>query len=537
MRGVSAEEARLHDNHADFRSLLAEARLRLRRGRAPAAAAYAQTAAAFAWTNHTGLFASAELDELLADIGAELPGPHAPPARGRRDGDPRTVLHVLTQAYDTGGHTQAVACWMEQDAGRTHRVCLTRQGAAPVPRKIVDRLRSRSELVRLDARHGDLLSRAAALRALARDHDLVLLHLHPYDVVPSLAFAGATGLPPVAFVDHSDHTFWTGAGGAGLLVSMRASGAAVAVDRRGVDPERCHVLSRPLRLQGRTRDRATAKADLGVGPDEVLIVTAADPSKYRPVTPPGLLDMLVPFFARDSRARLLAAGPAPEGEWAEAERRTGGRIRALGRLPDVRPLHEAADAYLDSFPFSSLTSLLESGSAGNPTISYRGHPAGCAVLGADTPDVDPHIQGPADAAELDAVLRRTVTDPAWRAELGARTREAIDTGHTGPGWRDAVAAMYAAAGEVRGPMVRWAPERAVSQLDVLVGAVLERTGHARGVAGALRDNLGLLPLRERTAVAWTLPGAGMLPGPRTVISEAARTRLGRWRRRAAAGRT
>jgi hypothetical protein len=537
----AAEDARLDDNHAEFRSLLAEARRRLRRGRPAAAAAYAQAAAAFAWTNHTGLFASDELEGLLADVGSGVPDRTIAGSRvsGPRGHGPRSILHVLTQAYDTGGHTQAVACWMEQDAGRTHRVCLTRQGAAPVPRKIVDRLRSRSDLVRLDARHADLTSRAAALRALARRHDLVLLHLHPYDVVPSMAFAPARGLPPIAFVDHSDHTFWTGAGGSGLLVSMRESGLGVATGRRGIDPDRCHVLSRPLRLQGRTRDRATAKSRLGIEPGDVLFVTAADPSKFRPVTPPALLDLLVPFFARHPRARLLAAGPEPAQEWADAERRTGGRIRALGRVPDVMPLHEAADVYLDSFPFSSLTSLLESGSVGNPTVTYRGHPPGCAVLGADTPGVDHHIQGPADPAELHAVLEELLIDADRRTELGDGTCRAIVAGHTGDGWRNATSRMYAAAADASGPLAVGPPVRDTAMLDVLVRAVLERTGHARGVAGALRDTMGLLPLRERAAVARTLPGARLLPAPRTIVSESARARLGRWRRvaLAAPGRT
>ena len=70
------------------------------------------------------------------------------------------------------------------------------------------------------------------------------------------------------------------------------------------------------------------------------------------------------MFERRTDALLLAAGPSPDADWMPAGERTGGRIRALGRLPEVTLLHEAADVYVDSFPFSSLTSLLKQAATG-----------------------------------------------------------------------------------------------------------------------------------------------------------------------------
>jgi glycosyltransferase involved in cell wall biosynthesis len=514
----------LDSQHADFAELVAAARRHLERGRLEAAAAYAQMAGHCAWMNHTGLFASPELEALLGELAARLP---APARAAAPTADPREVLHVVTQCYGTGGSTQAIACWVDQDRGRHHRVCITRQKGTPPPEKLLAPLAAPSDLIRLDTERGGLMERAARLRELAASSDMVVLHLHPYDVVPVIAFAGAAGLPPVIYVDHCDHVFWLGTSIATVVMHMRDSGRLLAAARRGVDPERSAVVPRPIRPIGRTTERAEAKRQLGLDPDEVLLVTAADGSKYRPVGSPSFLDVVAPVLERHPEALLIAAGPQPDEDWQAAAERTGGRIRALGPLPDVRLLQEAADVYLDSFPFSSLTSLLEAGSLGTPTMTFRGHPADCGVLGADTRGVDDHIVAADDAATFEHELSGLIADAGRRRELGARTERAIRDTHATEAWRAEVVALYAQAAALDPPSGTGPVERGTGRLDDLVDQVMRRTGYAEGVPGATREHLGLLPLRERT-VAWTrLTRAGRRPPPRNAVPEWLLPRLGR----------
>lgn len=521
------DSGRLDKHYCDFRALVATAYRHVGNGRYDLAATYAQIAARFAWLNHTGLFASYELETLLASVGGRYASISRP---ARATSAPRTVLHVLTQTYQTGGHTQAVRSWLEQDVGRRHRICITRQGLTPVPDYLAAKVNVPADLVRLDIRPGRLIERAIALRNMAAGCDVVLLHTHPHDVIPLIAFAVATGRPPVVYANHADHAFWLGTGVTDLLMNMRYSGQSFASTRRGVDLSRSVIVPWPLVTPDRRRSREEAKRQLGIEPDSVLLVTAADASKYRPMTSPTFLDLVLPVLERHKDAVLLAAGPALEDAWLDAADRTRGRVRALGRVPDVTPLHEAADVYLDSSPISSLTSLLEAGSFGTPVLTYRSLPETCAVLGADVPAITGHLLAASNSEMFASLLSRAISDPAWRSEIGERTQQAIVSSHTGDGWRAAVADMYRFAASVGGPAPLKPITRRVEEVDLYMDAVMRLTGYSEGTAGALRDHLSLLPVTRRVLEAAKLRRSGVRPKPREVVPEWVLPRVARWRR-------
>jgi glycosyltransferase involved in cell wall biosynthesis len=522
--GVVTE--RLRDHAQALARLSDEARRAYDAGRDAEAAAHVQVAAHFAWMNHAGVFASNELERILEGI-AERSTPADTRASSRQAAtDVRRILHVATQLYPTGGHTQAIRCWVQQDGSRVHQLAVTRQGPLPVPGKITEVLPGRQHVQLLDRGPGGLIARATRLRAAARGADLVILHTHNYDVVPTLAFHAWPGSPPVVQVDSNDHTFWVGRSGADVVMHMRESGRRLAAARRGLGLEDSWVLERPLQFRKRSRDRGAAKEALGLRADQLVISTAADPTKYRPISDPSFLDLVVPVLKAHPEVVLVAAGPGADPEWSLASSATSGRVRGLGIIPDVGILHEAADIYLDSFPFASLTSLLEAGSMGTPVVTYRGHPESCDVLGADTRGLDALMLAPTTPAGLRECLAELVTDDRVRAGLGERTREQIVRTHTGPAWAAGAEALYEHAARRPGPIAPGPVVTGEDALDGLVDLIMQRTGHATGVQGALAAHAGLLPLRARWKAVWMLRReAGRLP---------ARLLLPEWQQTAAA---
>lgn len=503
-------------HYHEFYTLLNRTRAYLFEGQAETAAVWAQIASQYAWLNHTGLFSSPELESALREIGSTSTGVDIP---NFRTSNPVEVLHVVTQAYQTGGSTQAVASWIEQDRGRHHRVCITRQGPREVPEKVLSRLLSPDDLVRLDARKGGLIQRATMLRRIAMTADVVVLHTHPYDVVPIIAFAGIRSGPPRIYVNHADHVFWLGGSVADVVLHMRDSGLQLATARRGIDAKRSAVLARPLTKHARAHTRDDAKRRLGVDPSQVLLTTVADGTKYKPISSESFLDLVRPAISRHLNAQLLAAGPSPSGAWAVAEAHTNGRIRALGRLPSATILHEAADIYVDSFPFSSLTSLIEAGSLGTPVVTYRGHPEACAVLGADTPGLDELMLRPSTPDAIIAELSSLICDKRRREELGMNVQNAILLTHKGEAWRSGIIRVYEMAAAMQSPISFEMASRETGPLDVLVNSLMAATGYSEGVAGAVRDNLALLPAGQRILKAIEVGRAGLLGSPRHLLPE------------------
>ena len=71
---------------------------------------------------------------------------------------------------------------------------------------------------------------------------MIILHIHCEDVIPVLAFADESGLPPVLFLNHADHLFWLGTSVADLVLNLRDAATDITISRRGVEADRNFLL-------------------------------------------------------------------------------------------------------------------------------------------------------------------------------------------------------------------------------------------------------------------------------------------------------
>lgn len=499
---------------AEFDALLAAIEPEMQRRRHARAASLAQVAANHAVVWHPGIFASGALDDLLGRLGAAaLPMPFR---RGERRAGPLEILHVVTQVSAIGGHVRMLWHWIGEDGGNRHSLAMTRQ-TAPLPGRLVKAVQAAGGTVsHVNRTPGGLLPWARNLQALLAKADLVVLHVHNQDIIPFLALGGMAERPPVLLVNHADHVFWLGAGLVDCVLSTRQSGHRLCADRRGFPPERNLVLPLCLDPPPPAVPRAQAKRRLGLPEDSVVILTLARSVKYRSLGGQSFADALVPVLKGDRRRHLVAVGPKGSVDWSAAMAQVPGQITVLPETTETEQFFAAADVFVDSFPFSSITSMLEAGLHGLPVVTRYPFGPGCEIMGGDSVGLDDNLVWTNSLRDFRGAVLRLVSDPDHRLRLGRRTRAHIEATNMGPDWRRNLAAVYDAA--FRLPPRRSRPPGAerpqITDLDLFMpfvfGTVLARPGEAARLALARELGLKTMPNLQRLALCAAMALRGEL---------------------------
>lgn len=464
--------SRVSGNYMVFEDLVTISEQLLNRNLLESAAVCAQIAASHAFVNHCGFFRSLRLEEILLSIGRKtveitaLQG-----GKNRAKKEPEHVLHVLNSVRPTGGDCRYVWRWIQQDTSRRHSAALTRQGATVVPQVMLDAVaHAGGSIHQLDKETKNLIAQAQELRRVADSADLIVLHLFADDTVPVIAFADKNGLPPVIFVNHSDHTFWLGVSIINAVAQLRDCSIPLLEGRRGIPGERTYFLPIPLGERKRKLSQEQAKKRLGYSSDTLILVTIATAFKYEALTDLSFLEVITPVIEKHKNTVLLAIGPDDSAMWQAGFSATGGRIIALGRRSDTCTFYEAADVYVDSYPFSSITSMLEAGSCGLPVVTYCPYRGDAQILCSGAPGLTGVMLRAADHRSYMEKLTRLIENKEYRLSTGAATRENIFDNHCGDGWKKYLHELYSKAFEDAG--TAFTPlnieERRIEEVDILL---------------------------------------------------------------------
>lgn len=405
----------------------------------------AEIAAYFAATNHPGIFSSPLLEKVLLEIGNKCIKRHNRRKLENTVSLPKRILHVLTEAHSIGGHTRGVWRWIQLDSSRSHSIAITQQKKNIVPSELKQAaIQSGGAFHILDNVEADLLKIAQLLWEISYDIDLVILHTHSRDIIPILAFSDTEMSPRVAKLDIADHVFWLGASICNSIFHMRDVAFALAEKRRAIPPIQSVLLPIPLATIEGNLSKDQAKEEIGFCSEDIILLSIASGYKYLTISS-SFLDIIEPIILRYPQVKLIAIGPTKSSEWAKSFDRTGGRIHALGPRSDTDLFYQAADIYLDSFPFASNTSILEAGLYGLPAISYSPYQNDDRVLSAGCPGFAKALLMPRDIKTYQRVIEHLIKNKKLRQRIGQSTKRSIELFHTGKGWLSILDAAYSHA--------------------------------------------------------------------------------------------
>lgn len=394
-------------------------------------------AALLAWGANPSFFYSHEVEQILAEIGRKHLG--SSPVAAPSVGPPQRFLHVMSTAYEKGGHTRVVPRWIETCAqtapSEQHSILISMQKDDPLPEWLGHSARrTGGELIKLPPGLS-WLQAAAEIRSKSLEFDAIVLHIHPNDPLPNLAFYDQP--KPVLFFRHADHAFNLGLDVARVVADIRPVGREMSIHFCAKAPRKV-MLPLPLLDDGPASwDKADARNKLGLPADALIALTIGDPWRFTPIEGYNFAEVVQSLCEANSRVHIVAVGPSESEIFPGLGQSVGGRFLPVGSVNDREILelyYRATDIYLDGYPMSSLTAVLDAARHGLP-VQRLYNRSQCLMWGND-PGLDSVVLG---ASTQDEFIRTVLEWLEWpeerRSELGSRFRNAVLEDHCGASWK------------------------------------------------------------------------------------------------------
>ena len=511
---------KIFKSFSEFETHLLRAEVYEKEGNFAAAALSVAVAAGVAANRHCGLFASPRLERVLISIGRKLSDRH-----GKQDNFPRktnfeNILHVSTQLAPVGGLTRMISRWISADAKRKNSLLLT-QHRGSVPEHLTSAVRkSGGKIHHLNYRVGGKLEWALELRRVARDYDAIILHIHCEDVIPLIAFAEPDRSPPVLFLNHADHLFWLGPSISHLTINLRDAAQDISIGRRGIEERRNILLPTIVDPTVRKQSRLDAKRALKIDPDRVVLLSVARGVKYRTMNGVSYADIHAPLLAKFPNATLVVVGVGDPRDWDKARAETGGRIISLPEISDPSEYFEAADIYVDSYPFVSSTSMMEAAGYGLPLATLFTGTPDARIFGINHVGLVGTALVATSFNEYRDILSQLISDVRFRESAGNSARLAIEQMHTPPGWLAFLEAVYERAAQLPPLAPRIVALDSASEKPYLGEPDCRHqdiVGSCFDAAEITKGYMGMVPVRHRLALWQEMRRKGAFHSPREAI--------------------
>lgn len=362
---------------------------------------YIGSAANYGWNNFTGYYTAYRFESVLGKI-ADLSIQKSVQKTQVKSRSKK--LHVVSQIYKTGGHTRLLFNWIERDAMSDHYILATNQDHEEV-KEVTDFYKITSRLSKVFTLTGDHIEKAQQLlnTVLEEDFSQIILHIHPDDLIPVLAFSNKHLRTPVLFLNHADHTFWLGASVTDMVIQIRDSNIQLDSSRRQISLNRQALLPIPVKPLNITQKN---------NEDKITLLTIGTSFKYRPNSEYNFFKEIRKVVERHSSVRFFIVGVEKDNpdylSFAHSS------ITCTGPVTDLETYLEKADIYVEGYPFPSFTALLEASLCRIPFLLHY-NPTNSLKLFED--DREHGVMYPTNTAEWHTMIDRLIVDQQYRIRI------------------------------------------------------------------------------------------------------------------------
>ncbi|NME82787.1 glycosyltransferase [Clostridium sp. SM-530-WT-3G] len=331
---------------------------------------YAFKYGSYACEKHPGEYCNKELENLLIKCAEKIK-----PIKLQTDliklnikDSKRKVLHVISEAYDVGGHTRQLWNWIRSDNESISSVVATWQ-LETAPSWLKAEIEKRTGFIlSLNNYESSFLKKAALLRAIANEWaDIIVLHTHMQDPIPLLAF-GVDGEKPVVYMNHADHRFWIGASISDVVVDGREWGKYISLNKRGITKSQAVHL--PLEVKEKYC-KSELRKKYNINEDTKVMLTIASEDKFISLNSNHYIKIIKEIVDKIDNIVIFIIGPKSKGVWRMLENYAEGKVKVLGIQNEVEDYYKISDFYMDSFMIGGPTAILNAALYGLKVIRFN----------------------------------------------------------------------------------------------------------------------------------------------------------------------
>ncbi len=282
-----------------------------------------------------------------------------------------SFLHVLTTGYSTGGHTRVVERWiLNAPEIQNHSVVILSPNNDKMPVLENNVKFKKGKCIYFDNNLSEK-EKAIKLRELALGYEFIILHTHMEDVIPLIAFGTEKFKRPILFYNHASHTFWLGKSIADLVLDI-IDNDDVTIKKRNI--KNTFSLGVPSsEIIYSTPNKKELRKKLGLPINKKIIMSSGSRQKYCIINNDSYADTIKKLIDENTYCYIIGI-PKNDKYWKKIEKETEGHIIPFGYInfnEGYLDYISCADLYIDSYPITGGTAMIDVISKGIPALSQK----------------------------------------------------------------------------------------------------------------------------------------------------------------------